>query len=271
MTRVEALRILGLEPDATPDEVKSAYRELVKTVHPDKNSAPNARHLFQLVQEAYEFISADERQEQTRENEASERAQRERRPGKAEEKAANEGNAEREWERQRAEAEVGFGWWFIPVGVCLYHALRLGVSDFLDFIHFDLPFQGLPLVGVTLVVLTYKANAWLKKCRVRRFYRKRPPPTGVARDKHHSTSAIVPGEEFSFFLTIALFSAFVFLLLTVFLPQIDVVDWSIPPVRKTARLIIAFITVIAVLFSVFISTYHVSDWSKKLWRKFKGA
>ena len=80
MTRAEALRILGSEPDATPTEVKQTYRQLVKAVHPDKNSAPNARHLFQLVQEAYEFISAVEQPEQTWENaarEARDRAERE--------------------------------------------------------------------------------------------------------------------------------------------------------------------------------------------------
>lgn len=271
MTRSEALRILGLGLDATPDDVKRAHRELVRTVHPDKNSAPNARHLFQLVQEAYEFLSTDERQEQARENEARERAHSERREGEAEEKAANEENSEREWEQQRAEAAVGFGWLLISVGVGLYHALRLGVSVVLDFIHFELPFQGLPLIGVTIVVLAYKANAWLKKCRVRKFYRKHPPPMGVARDKHHSTYAIEPGDEFAFFLTIVLISAFFFLVLVVLISKTDVLDWNITPVWKIARSIMAIITVIAVLFSVAISIYHVSDWSKKLWREFKGA
>ena len=136
MTCAEALRILGLEPDATPAEAKRAYRQLVKAVHPDKNAAPNARHLFQLVQEAYEFISTIEEQEQTRERvtreardraereararaarewaeretrqkQERERADREKRTREAKEKAAKEAEARKEWKRQRDEAVIG--------------------------------------------------------------------------------------------------------------------------------------------------------------------
>ena len=158
MTRVEALRILGLEPNATPDDVKKAYRQLVKAVHPDKNSAPNARHLFQLVQEAYEFISATEEQKQTKERaareyrdraarearaqaareraeretrqrekraraekEARERADRERRATEAREKEAQEG-----WERQRAAAATG-----IPGSICRFYTITVFIVTFI--------------------------------------------------------------------------------------------------------------------------------------------
>ncbi|MDE0299956.1 MAG: J domain-containing protein [Candidatus Poribacteria bacterium] len=102
MTRAEALRILGLEPDATPIEVKRAYRQLVIAVHPDKNPAPNARHLFQLVQEAYEFISTIEQQEHARE--ARDRAERQAKARTAREKAERE--ARRKEERERAERDA---------------------------------------------------------------------------------------------------------------------------------------------------------------------
>ena len=139
MTRVEALRILGLEPNVTPAEVKRAYRQLVKAVHPDKNRAPNAEQRFKRVQEAYEFISTIEEQGQTKErvarqyrdraaSEAKARAARERaeresrqreeraraekearetekRAREAKEKAAKEAEAQREWEQRKWESE----------------------------------------------------------------------------------------------------------------------------------------------------------------------
>jgi hypothetical protein len=39
MTREEAYRVLGLEPGAGPDEVRAAYRELMKRVHPDQGGS----------------------------------------------------------------------------------------------------------------------------------------------------------------------------------------------------------------------------------------
>ena len=36
MTRDEALRVLGLEPGATREEIATAYRELAQMLHPDK-------------------------------------------------------------------------------------------------------------------------------------------------------------------------------------------------------------------------------------------
>lgn len=56
MTRREALEILGLESDASLDEAKKAYRALVKTYHPDKNTASNASVMFWIIQDASEVI-----------------------------------------------------------------------------------------------------------------------------------------------------------------------------------------------------------------------
>lgn len=167
MTRVEALRILGLEPNATPAEVKRAYRQLVKAVHPDKNRAPNAEQRFKRVQEAYEFISAIEDQGQTKERvareyrdraaseawaraarewaeretkqseeresaekEAKERADREKKAREAKEKAVKEAEVRNEWRRQRREAVTGLDGFFSG---CLF--FYLGVMPlFLGFI-----------------------------------------------------------------------------------------------------------------------------------------
>lgn len=47
--------ILGINPDATPEQIKSAYRQQVKKLHPDyygQDSGP-----FRAVQEAYDVLS----------------------------------------------------------------------------------------------------------------------------------------------------------------------------------------------------------------------
>jgi curved DNA-binding protein CbpA len=52
--------ILGVAPDATPDEIRAAYRKLAKQYHPDVNSDPDAGERFIAVQQAYETLSDPE-------------------------------------------------------------------------------------------------------------------------------------------------------------------------------------------------------------------
>jgi len=50
--------VLGLEKEATPDQIKLAYRRLAKKLHPDVNKTdPLAKEKFIEVQEAYEVLS----------------------------------------------------------------------------------------------------------------------------------------------------------------------------------------------------------------------
>lgn len=46
--------ILGISPQATPDEIKSAYRRCVRETHPDHNGT---REKFHAVQGAYALLS----------------------------------------------------------------------------------------------------------------------------------------------------------------------------------------------------------------------
>lgn len=45
--------VLGLDEDATLNEIKTAYRKLAKKYHPDLNSGPKAEEQFKEINEAY--------------------------------------------------------------------------------------------------------------------------------------------------------------------------------------------------------------------------
>lgn len=51
--------ILGVEKNATKDEIKSAFRRKARTLHPDVNKAPDAEEKFKELGKAYETLSDD--------------------------------------------------------------------------------------------------------------------------------------------------------------------------------------------------------------------
>jgi len=53
--------ILGVARDATPDEIRSAHRKLVRKLHPDVSDAPDAEARFREVQEAYDVLSDEKK------------------------------------------------------------------------------------------------------------------------------------------------------------------------------------------------------------------
>lgn len=63
VNRQEALRILGLDDDATIDDVKVAYKETVQILHPDrfannKKLQERATEQFKNLQEAYDYLTS---------------------------------------------------------------------------------------------------------------------------------------------------------------------------------------------------------------------
>jgi molecular chaperone DnaJ len=44
--------------DATPEDIKRAYRELARQFHPDMNPAPEATSKMQEINQAYDHIMA---------------------------------------------------------------------------------------------------------------------------------------------------------------------------------------------------------------------
>lgn len=48
---------LGLTPRATQEQIKNAYRQLARKLHPDINKAPDATSRFSAIQHAYEVLA----------------------------------------------------------------------------------------------------------------------------------------------------------------------------------------------------------------------
>jgi curved DNA-binding protein CbpA len=54
-------QILGITPDATLTQIKSAYRKLAKKYHPDMNKASDAAERFREITEAYDTLTDPDR------------------------------------------------------------------------------------------------------------------------------------------------------------------------------------------------------------------
>jgi molecular chaperone DnaJ len=56
--------VLGVDRNATPDEIKKAYRRLARELHPDVNPNPDASDKFKLVTHAYDVLSDPDQRQQ---------------------------------------------------------------------------------------------------------------------------------------------------------------------------------------------------------------
>jgi molecular chaperone DnaJ len=61
MSKRDYYEVLGLSKSASKDEIKKAYRKLVKVYHPDVSKEADAEVKFKEVQEAYEILSDDQK------------------------------------------------------------------------------------------------------------------------------------------------------------------------------------------------------------------
>ncbi|CBY08644.1 unnamed protein product [Oikopleura dioica] len=56
MLRRDLYKELGVERTASEKEIKKAYRNKARDVHPDKNPSPEAAAVFHKLKEAYDFL-----------------------------------------------------------------------------------------------------------------------------------------------------------------------------------------------------------------------
>ncbi len=64
MKFIDYYKVLGVDKNATQDQIKKAYRKLARKYHPDVNpNDENAKKKFQEINEAYEVLSDPEKRE----------------------------------------------------------------------------------------------------------------------------------------------------------------------------------------------------------------
>jgi hypothetical protein len=133
-------KILGLNKDAGPDDIKRAYRKLAKKYHPDINKSPNAHDQFIMITEAYEILTNLDLHEYysrrgTTRNAGSTRTQYEKAREEARESAHRYARMKYEKFIQEQEAFKKSGW----------HDLILTIRYFLRFMVF-------PLIGFLVIM-----------------------------------------------------------------------------------------------------------------------
>jgi hypothetical protein len=105
------LEILGLQNNASQDDIKARYRLLAKKFHPDRNKEANANEKFLLIKEAYDYLRSNNEPTVLYFEEPKEEALRMERIRKAKEKLRDYYDKEEKKLTDRYEKLI-HSWWF---------------------------------------------------------------------------------------------------------------------------------------------------------------
>lgn len=128
MAYIDYYKVLGVAQNATPDEIKKAYRTLARKYHPDLNpNDPSAKEKFQAVNEAHEVLSDPQKRAKY-------------------DKYGEEWKHADEFEKQRTRRDAGFGgggqpfgteggtyWYETSNGENPFEGIHFGNDGFSDF------------------------------------------------------------------------------------------------------------------------------------------
>jgi len=64
LSKRDYYEVLGIDRNASKDDIKKAYRKLARKYHPDVSKEPNAEEKFKEVKEAYEVLNNDQKRAQ---------------------------------------------------------------------------------------------------------------------------------------------------------------------------------------------------------------
>lgn len=105
-TKAQCLAILGLPPTAEIEQVRKAYRQLVKRWHPDVNPDPQAIDQFRKIQKAYDQITSNDfRREAIIITPTAEQREQEELEKKERRRKMREAYLKKKAEKERQEAE----------------------------------------------------------------------------------------------------------------------------------------------------------------------
>ncbi len=161
------LEILGVQKNASHDDIKARYRILAKKFHPDRNKEANASEKFLLIKEAYDYLSSNKEPALLYFEEPNEEALRMERIRKAKEKLRDYYDKEEKKLRDRYEKLIK-SWWFKLYVIIAKVALVVSIIFFIDCflprsVHYEKvvaisnPYNGI-LRGQVFLIQTNQSN-----------------------------------------------------------------------------------------------------------------
>ena len=115
MNARRANQVLMIEPDATFDDIKYAYRKLALELHPDKNEKESDGKKFKVITEAYYFLKDQHKSVHLQNKKSATRTRKDvkntKQNFKKYERNRRQSSPEEDWSRFTKEFEEDKDWW----------------------------------------------------------------------------------------------------------------------------------------------------------------